>query len=73
MTNEEKLELLSQTIEAEPGELKHDTILEELDYWDSLAKLSLLAMFASKFDRNIEVSAVRGFRTVSDILNEMHD
>ena len=38
MTIAEKLELLNRTIEANPGDLKPETILEELDYWDSLNK-----------------------------------
>ncbi len=72
MTLDEKLALLCQTLEAEPGDLKPETVLETLDYWDSLAKLSLLALFATKFDRGIEVAALRSFKTVGDILQEMH-
>ena len=48
MTLEEKLSLLAETIEAESNELSSDTILETLEVWDSLAKLSVLAMFSSK-------------------------
>ena len=73
MTPDEKLQLLTDTIEAEPGELKPETELDSLDIWDSLAKLSVLAMFISNFEREIEVDKVRGFRTVGDILNEMHE
>ena len=72
MTQEEKLALLAETIEAEPGELKPDTVLETLDYWDSLAKLSVMAMFTTTFDRALEVSVIRGFKTADDILREMH-
>lgn len=72
MTHEEKLSLLTETIEAEPGELKPETTLESLDIWDSLAKLSVLAMFSAKFKREIEIEKVRAFRTVGDILAEMN-
>ena len=73
MTLDEKLQLLTETIEAEPGELKPEVELDSLDIWDSLAKLSVLAMFISNFEREIEVEKVRGFKTVGDILNEMRE
>jgi acyl carrier protein len=73
MTQEEKLKLLTETIEAEPGELSPETDLRSLEIWDSLAKLSVLAMFISNFEREIEVEKVRGFKTVGDILDEMHE
>ena len=73
MTLEEKLALLTETIEAGPGDLKPGTELETLDYWDSLSKLSVLAMFTTKFNRDLGVDTIRGFKTVDDILQEMHE
>ena len=73
MTLEEKLALLTETIEAEPGELKPEVPLDELEMWDSLAKLSVLAMFSAKFNREIEIDKVRAFSVVDDILSEMHE
>ena len=73
MTLDEKLALLTETMEAEPDELKPETVLESLDVWDSLAKLSLLAMFSTRFKREIEIDKVRAFATVNDILEEMHE
>jgi acyl carrier protein len=73
MTPEEKLALLTETIEAEPGELRPDLDLKAFELWDSLAKLSVMAMFSSAFKREIEVEKVRNFGTVADILAEMHE
>lgn len=73
MTNEEKLALLIETIEADPKDVRSDTVLETLDCWDSLSKLSVLAMFTARFNRDVGVDAVRGFRTVDDVLKEMHE
>lgn len=73
MTNEEKLALLTETIEADSKDVKPDTLLETLDCWDSLSKLSVLAMFTARFNRDIGVDAIRGFKTVDDILKEMHE
>ena len=72
MTIEEKLALVTQTIEAVPGELKPETVLDELDYWDSLSKLSILAMFGTHFERELDLGILRNFKTVGDILAEMH-
>ena len=72
MTTEEKIELLTRTIEAVPGSLKPETVLGELDYWDSLSKLSILAMFSTRFDRELNLEKLRSFITVGDILSEMH-
>ena len=72
MTTEEKIELLARTIEAVPGSLKSETVLDDLDYWDSLSKLSVLAMFGTHFDRELDLGVLRAFRTVGDILTEMH-
>ena len=73
MTNEEKLALLIETIEADPKDVRPDTVLETRDCWDSLSKLSVLAMFTARFNRDVGVDAVRGFRTVDDVLKEMHE
>ena len=73
MTNEEKLALLIETIEADPKDVKPDTLPETLDCWASLSKLSVLAMFTARFNRDVGVDAVRGFKTVDDILKEMHE
>ena len=72
MTPEEKLELLTGTIEADPGSLAPTVELASLDIWDSLSKLSILAMFSTKFKREIPIDKLRAFVTVSDIMDEMH-
>ncbi|MDR1741132.1 MAG: hypothetical protein LBR38_04715 [Synergistaceae bacterium] len=71
MTTNEKLALLADAIEAEPGVLAPDTELASLETWDSMAKLSVLAMFIANFEREITPDAVRGFVTVGDVLAEM--
>ncbi|MBQ9565468.1 MAG: acyl carrier protein [Synergistaceae bacterium] len=73
MTIEERITLLAQTIEGDVSELKPDTPLDTLGYWDSLSKLSILAMFTTRFNRDIGVDTVRNFKTVGEILEEMHE
>jgi acyl carrier protein len=69
MTQEEKIRLIENAIEAE--NLNQDTVLGDIDVWDSLAKLSIIVMFDNEFNKNIEVETLMSFQTVGDILKEM--
>lgn len=71
MTLAEKTALLADVIEIEPALLKPETELESLELWDSLAKLSLIAMFTEDFGRSIDIAQVRNFRTANDIYEQM--
>lgn len=72
MTQQEKLTLLEDAIEAESGSMSAETSLESIEEWDSLAKLSLLAMFYEHFERELPVDLLNSFVVVGDILAEMH-
>jgi acyl carrier protein len=69
VTDEKKIELIENTIEAE--NLTADTALEDIDTWDSLARLSILVMFDNTFGKNVEAETLASFVTVGDIMNEM--
>ena len=69
MTQEEKIAMIEETIEAE--NLTPDTELNSLDIWDSLARLSIVIMFDKRFNKNITVEQFINFRTVKDIMDEM--
>ncbi len=71
MTKEEKLELLAETLEAEADELLVDTVLSDLDCWDSMTKLSLIVMFDDEFGKKITSEDIKGFSTIGDILEAM--
>lgn len=71
MTVEEKLRLLEDTVEAPPGAMAPDRRLDSLDEWDSLGKLSVLAMFFERFDKELAADVLNSFVTVGDILNLM--
>ena len=69
MTNEEKLALLEDIMDIDEGELKMDTILENLDEWDSMSKLSLVASAKKADGEDITVDDIKRFVTVQDICN----
>lgn len=72
MELKDKLELLDEMLELDAGSLTPENILEELDEWDSLALISLVALIDEKFDKKITGQKIREFKTVQDILNVMN-
>jgi acyl carrier protein len=71
MRLEEKLALLAETLEADPSSVKADTELKSLDEWDSMGKLSVMAMFSSKFGKEITGGRLTEYKVVADILSDM--
>lgn len=71
MTNEKKLELLEDMLELDPGTLKPETVLENLEEWDSVAVISFIALVDDEFDKVIKGTSVREQKTVGDLLSLM--
>ncbi len=71
MTNQEKIALLEETLEIDEGTLTEDMLLEEVDEYDSMAKLSLIVMMDDEFDVKLTGDMIKGFQTVGDILAVM--
>ena len=71
MTNQEKIALLEETWELDEGTLTEDTVLADVDEYDSMAKLSLIVLFDDEFDVKLTGEMIRGFETVADILAVM--
>lgn len=69
MTTEEKLDLLSETLDADG--IKEEDVLADQDYWDSMTKLSLIVMFDDEFGKKIKAEDIKKFITVKDILATM--
>ena len=71
MTPQKKLEMLEELFELETGVLNADTVLSELDAWDSMAKLSLIVMMDDEFNKSVTSAQIRELKTVQDILDLM--
>jgi len=71
MTNNEKISLLEEVMGFEEGTLKSDTVLSELDVWDSLTRLSIIIMLEENFGKELKGEQIRAFKTIDDILNIM--
>lgn len=73
MTNEKKIELLEDMMELEAGTLTPETVLGNLEEWDSIALLSFIALVDDEFDKIIKGSVVKEQKTVADLLALMEE
>ncbi len=71
MTNAEKMALLEEAWEMDEGTLKEETVLEGLDEFDSMGKLSLIVLCDDEFGKKLPGDVIRKFETVKDILDFM--
>lgn len=71
MELKEKLALLEETIDTEEGSLTPETLLSDVDEWDSIAALSLIVMLDEEFEKTITGAEIRALVTVNDILAYM--
>lgn len=67
MTIEEKIAMVEDVMDLDEGELKLDSVLSEFEEWDSLSKLSLIAMAKQDFGLVLTTDVIRTFDTVKDI------
>ena len=68
MKEQELLELLEEIMYVDEGTLEPDTELADMDEWDSLTKLSLIATAKQRFKKTLTADIIKGFETVADII-----
>lgn len=68
MSNEEKMEYIAESLEMEVEELTPDTVLEDLETWDSVAVLSVISIINEKFDRYPNAKEILSYKTVGDLM-----
>lgn len=71
MTQEEKLALLEDMLELDNGSLNPETVLAEIEEYDSMAKLSLIVLMDDEFSKKLTGEQIREFKTIQDILDFM--
>ena len=69
MDKVEFLEKLQDVLERDE-EITEDMILEDMDEWDSLAAMALMAFFNKTLSITSLPAEVRKMKTVSDIINK---
>ena len=73
MEVKEKLAFVAKALDCPVENLKPEGVLEELEEWDSLGMVSLMAMLDKHFAVRVQPKEIRGFKTVSDILAKMNE
>lgn len=68
MTRSEFLQSIDEILELEPGTLKGDENLRDLEAWDSLAVASFIASVNAFFGVTPEAKKIKEAVTVSDLL-----
>jgi acyl carrier protein len=71
MNNSEKLAMLEEVLEMDEGTLSADMQLEELEQWDSMAKLSVIVLMDDEFGKELTGDQIKKFVKVQDILDFM--
>ena len=71
MTDREKLALLEDMLELDEGGLTLDKVLDDIDEYDSMAKLSLIVLMEDEFGIKLTGDVIKGFETVGDIVAMM--
>lgn len=63
------IELFKEALEIEEREVNMDDEFRNYDEWDSLAYLSVIAMYDEEYDKQIEQAEFDKLRTVEDLFN----
>ncbi len=71
MELKEKLALIEEAIDVDEGTLTPETILADVDEWDSIAALSLIVMLDEHFNKTISGAQIKALETVADIFAYM--
>ena len=71
MNLQEKLALIEEVLDVAEGSLTPETLLAEVDEWDSIAALSLVVMLDEKFEKTVSGAQIKALASISDILAYM--
>ena len=71
MNLQEKLTLIEEVLDVAEGSLTPETLLAEVDEWDSIAALSLIVMLDEKFEKTVSGVQIKALASVNDILDYM--
>lgn len=66
---EKVIAILTEAFELEKGELTPQTVLDDLEFWDSMAKLTLIVVMSDEFDKKLTSNDIKNFKTVKDIID----
>ena len=73
MTVQEKIQFIEDVMEVDEGTLTTDTILEDVEEWDSLSILVLTMEMKKRYNIIITTDMIKALKTVDDICQYIPD
>lgn len=73
MTLQEKIQFIEDVMEVDEGTLTTDTILEDVEEWDSLSILVLTMKMKKRYNIIITTDMIKALKTVDDICQYIPD
>lgn len=70
MNKEDFLRKLKETIDTD-ADITENTLLENIEEWDSLSIMSCVAFFDSEFNKRLTFKDMKELKTVSDIIEKL--
>ena len=59
MELKEKMALIEEVLDVEEGSLSPETLLSDIDEWDSIAALSLIVMLDENFEKTVSGAQIK--------------
>ena len=69
MTRDEIIRMIEDMLDVESGSLTEQTLLADIEEYDSMAKLSLIVMSDDEFDNKLTGEQILKFVTIQDIVD----
>ncbi len=73
MRKEDFIQKIAEALYEEETVLTTDTILDELDGWDSLGRLEIFALIKEDFGKSIDQEFLRNCQKLGDIIDLVED
>ena len=73
MTMLEKIVFLEEIMDVDEGTLSPEMFLDDIEEWDSLSVLTLMAEMKTNFDIILTTKQVNEFKTVEDVCGVIPD
>ncbi|MCT4605422.1 MAG: acyl carrier protein [Marinisporobacter sp.] len=73
MRKEEFIKKIGESLFLEGEHLELDTKLEDLEGWDSVGRLGIIALFNEEFDKKIDPKKLKECESIADIVHFAKD
>ena len=71
MTEQEKLLAIADSVDLEPEEINREMLLADMENWDSVAVLSIIAVINENFNRFPSAEEIMSYKTVGDLMDAL--